>query len=328
MVRMRPRPVWHLRRGQKLYGRVSDRELRLLVELGHLKSDDLLWRPGFGGWKSAESVPGVLAPAQLPPVHSLSAQLSAKITALFSAAWRWVIRSQDHARKLVRTLKYFRWPKFRFGDLSELMQRRGVLAGLLIAAMFAGSIDVAMRAFAIGAETSQKVVSPRTDNVQIVAAAPDTAKAVQTSFTNPDAGKTVRSPSEAKPEIDLTEGSGVLSVSNIHPTDGFTSKLSPGSLSPSEASAEPDSVTNTTHVSNNKSLVSQSDPAAGPDQPDAAAQPDQFDTMPLPTRKPEGPMAKEAPQGKAALKRIAHRRENGEPKPLRFGNIGFNYYAQ
>jgi hypothetical protein len=186
--------------------------------------------------------------------------------------------------------------------------------------MFVGSIDVAMRAFAIGAETSQKAVSPRTDNMQIVAAAPDTAKAVQTSFTLPDAAKTVRSPSEAKPEIDLTE-SGVLNVSNSHPTDGFTSKLNPGSLSPSEASAEPEPVTNTTHVS-------QSDPAAGPGQPDAAAQPDQFDTMPVPTRKPEGPIAKEAPGGKAALKRIAHRREDGEPKPLRFGNIGFNYYAQ
>jgi len=317
MVRMRPRPVWHLRRGEKLYGRVSDRELRLLVELGHLKPDDLLWRSGFGGWKSAESVPGVLAPAQLPPVHSLSAQLSAtKITALFSAAWRWVIRSQD---KLARKLGS-QWPKFHFGDFSELMQRRGALAGLLIAVMFVGSIDVAMRAFAIGAETSQKVVSPRTDNEQIVTAAPDTAKAVQTSSTNPDAAKTVRSPSEAKPEIDLTE-SGVLIVSNIHPTDGFTSKLSPGSLSPSEASAEPEPVTNTTHMS-------QSDPAAGPGQPDAAAQPDQFDTMPLPTRKPEGPIAKEAPRGKAALKRIAHRREDGEPKPLGFGNIGFNYYAQ
>jgi hypothetical protein len=181
MVRMRPRPVWHLRRGEKLYGRVSDRELRLLVELGHLKPDDLLWRSGFGGWKSAESVPGVLAPAQLPPVHSLSAQLSAtKITALFSAAWRWVIRSREDARRLVRSIKYSRSPKFHFGDFSELMQRRGALAGLLIAVMFVGSIDVAMRAFAIGAETSQKVVSPRTDNEQIVAAAPDTAKAVHT----------------------------------------------------------------------------------------------------------------------------------------------------
>jgi hypothetical protein len=193
------------------------------------------------------------------------------------------------------------------------------LAGLLIAAMFVGSIDVAMRAFAIGAETSQKAASPRTDNMQTVPAAPDTAKAVQTSFTPQDAAKTVRSPSEAKPEIDLAEQSRVLSVSNIDPTDGFTSKLSP--LSPSKASAEPESITNTTHVS-------QSDSAAGPDQPDAATQPDQFDTMPLPTRKPEGPIAKETPRGKTALKQIARRRGDGEPKPLRFGNIGFNYYAQ
>jgi hypothetical protein len=224
-------------------------------------------------------------------------------------------------KKLVRTLKHSRWPKFHCGALSELMQHRRVLAGMLIAAMFVGSIGLAMRTFAIGAETSQKVASQRTDNMQIVAAAPDPAKAVQTSFAPQDAAKTVRSPSEAKPEIDLTEESGVLGVSNIHPTDGFTSKLSPGSLSPSEASAEPESVSNTTRIS-------QSDPAAGLDQPDAAAQPDQFDTMPLPTRKPEGPVSKEAPRGKAALKRMSHRREDGEPKPLRFGTIGFDYYAQ
>jgi len=317
MVRMRPRPVWHLRRGQKLYGRVSDQELRLLVELGHLKSNDLLWRSGFGGWKSAESVPGVLNPGQLPPVHSISAQLSAKITALFAAVWRWVIPSQATlARKLVS-----QWSKFHVDDFSELMRQRGALAGLLIAAMFVGSAEVAMRAFAIGAETSQKAASPRTDNVRIVAAAPDTAQAVLTSFTPQDAAKTVQSPSQSKPEIDSSDGSGVLSVSNIHPTDGFVSKPSPGSPWPSEASAEPESVTNTTHVP-------QSDPDAGPDQPDAAAQPDQFDTMPMPTRKPaEGSIAKEEPRGKAALKRIAHRRER-EPKPLRFGNIGFNYYAQ
>jgi hypothetical protein len=317
MVRVRPK-VWHLRRGEKLYGRVSDQELRLLVEIGQLKSDDLLWRSGFGGWKSAESVPGVLVPAQLPPVHSLSAQLSAKITPLSSAAWRWVIRSQGDARKLVRSLRHSRWPKFDFGAFSELMRLRGALAGLLIAAVFVGSI-VAMRAFAIGPETSQKAASPRTD-VQIVAAAPDTAKAVQTSFTPPDAAKTAQSPSESKPEIDSTEGSGVLSVTNIHPTDGFISKPSPGSLSPSEASADADLVTITTHVS-------QSDAAAGRDQPDAAAQPDQVDTMPLPTRKPKGPIAKEAPRSPAS-KRIARRREDGEPKPFRFGNIGFSYYAQ
>lgn len=93
MVRVHRRRVWHLRRGQKLYGRISDGELRLLVELGHLKSNDLLWRSGFGGWKSAESVPGVLAPPSLSPAQSSTTELlTTKISAPFSATWQEVIR--------------------------------------------------------------------------------------------------------------------------------------------------------------------------------------------------------------------------------------------
>jgi hypothetical protein len=195
------------------------------------------------------------------------------------------------------------------------MQWRGVFVGLLIAAAFVGSIDVAIRAFAIGAENTEKAASPKTQDLQIATPSPDTAKTVQISAP-PDAPKTIQSLSEPKPEIDLAEGQA-LSISDIHPTDGFASKPSPGSLSPLEASAGPDSVTNTTHVS-------QSDYAAEPDQPEAVARPDQFDAMPLPTRKPEGPIAKEAPRGKAALKRIAQRGRR-EPKPMRFGVIGYNY---
>ncbi len=313
MVRVRPRHVWHLRRGQKLYGRISDGELRLLAELGHLKSNDLLWRSGFGGWKSAESVPGVLAPPPLSPVQASTAQSrTTKINALFSAAWQEVTRWQDELTK------HPRWSKFHLGD--RLMQRRGAFVGLLMAVVFVGSIDVAIRAFATGAETSGKAVSLETQGHQIAAATSETAKAVQSSSPLPNGPTTAQSPSEPKPESDLTEAGG-FSVSNTHPTDGSTSKPSPASLSPSEASAEPASVANPTSVS-------QPDSATQPDEPDAAAQPDQSDAMPLPTRKPEGLIAKEASRSKATLKRIAQRRGEREPKPMRFGNIGYNYNAQ
>ena len=39
----------HLARG-KSYGPLSDKEVRLLIESGKLKPDDLVWRPGFEGW--------------------------------------------------------------------------------------------------------------------------------------------------------------------------------------------------------------------------------------------------------------------------------------
>jgi hypothetical protein len=305
MVRIRPRPVWRLMRGQKLYGRISDRELLLLAELGHLKSGDLLWRPGLGGWVSPECIPGVLAPS-LPRVQSPTAQSeTAKISALFFAAWQEAIRWQDKltlfARDLIRSVK--------MGGFLRLMQRRGVFVGLLIAAVFGGSIDVAMRTFAIGAETSEKAASPKAQDLQIAAAVPDTAKPVQINSTPPNAPKTIQS-LEPKPEIDVTKGED-LSISNIRPTDGFTSKAST-SVSQSEAPAKPDSVTNSTSVS----------------QLDSAAQSDQADAVPLPARKPDGPIAKEGPRTKATSKRIAQRRGEREPKPMRFGSIGYNYNAQ
>jgi hypothetical protein len=52
--------IWHLSRGEQHYALISDRELRLLAKLGRLHADDLLWRPGFHGWKRARFVPGLL----------------------------------------------------------------------------------------------------------------------------------------------------------------------------------------------------------------------------------------------------------------------------
>ena len=65
MVRAEARFAWHLKRGQKIYSSISHRELRLLAELGHLRPDDLLWRPGLGSWTSVSSAPGV-PPLLLP----------------------------------------------------------------------------------------------------------------------------------------------------------------------------------------------------------------------------------------------------------------------
>lgn len=48
---------WYVARGDKQYGPLADRELLLLAERGSLRTDDLLWKPGFDSWK---------------PVHALS----------------------------------------------------------------------------------------------------------------------------------------------------------------------------------------------------------------------------------------------------------------
>ena len=42
-----PKSSWYLARGDQQWGPLADRELLLLAERGGLKTDDLLWRPGF-----------------------------------------------------------------------------------------------------------------------------------------------------------------------------------------------------------------------------------------------------------------------------------------
>jgi hypothetical protein len=48
-------PSWYLARGDKQYGPLADRELLLLAERGGLRTDDLLWKPGFDSWKSVHA---------------------------------------------------------------------------------------------------------------------------------------------------------------------------------------------------------------------------------------------------------------------------------
>lgn len=48
--------TWYLARGDQQWGPLADRELLLLAERGGLKTDDLLWRPGFASWKPVREV--------------------------------------------------------------------------------------------------------------------------------------------------------------------------------------------------------------------------------------------------------------------------------
>jgi hypothetical protein len=297
MARAHAKHAWRLMRGQKIYSRISDRELLLLAELGHLRRGDLLWKPGIGGWRSVESVQDILAPPTLPTVQSLTVQSAAtKIGAVLSAMWKGVLRledkltliAKDHARSIKFPLRraYPRWPSFNSGNFLR-MQHQKTLAGLLILLVFVGSI-VAMRAsFAIGTRTPiEKAASPKMPDRQIAAVAPDTAKPVETS-----------NPSEARPAI---EPSASQSVSAAQP-DAVSN---PPSASQSESGAQSDLVPPTVSVP----------------QSESGAQPD---SIPLPTRKPARPTAREALPSTAVLNRIARRQR--EPEPMRFGSFGYNY---
>jgi uncharacterized protein DUF4339 len=51
-----PKTSWYLARGDQQWGPLANRELLLLAERGGLKTDDLLWRPGFESWKPVREV--------------------------------------------------------------------------------------------------------------------------------------------------------------------------------------------------------------------------------------------------------------------------------
>ena len=61
-----PPPDWYLALDGQQFGPLSEVELNKLVELGHLKADDLLWREGLDDWRPANTVLASLSP---PPVQ-------------------------------------------------------------------------------------------------------------------------------------------------------------------------------------------------------------------------------------------------------------------
>ena len=62
----------YLRRGDRRYGPLADRELLLLAERGGLQTNDLLWKPGFTTWKSVHAVRGVDTLRSIPVTKSAS----------------------------------------------------------------------------------------------------------------------------------------------------------------------------------------------------------------------------------------------------------------
>ena len=51
-----PPVEWYLARDGQQYGPLSDVEMRKFNELGHLQSNDLVWRKGFSDWRPAGEV--------------------------------------------------------------------------------------------------------------------------------------------------------------------------------------------------------------------------------------------------------------------------------
>lgn len=56
---------WYIARDGAQHGPLSDAEIRMFVQSGHMRPTDLVWRPGFAEWQPAQSV--FPPPAPTPP---------------------------------------------------------------------------------------------------------------------------------------------------------------------------------------------------------------------------------------------------------------------
>jgi hypothetical protein len=140
--------AWHLSRGNEKHGPISDRELLLLAELGQLRGDDLLWRPGFDGWRTANSLPGVLSPPPLPSAARAAFRLSldknchwlvARWAALPTLAKDWSRSIQLWVRDVYMRIKQ---AKFDRGTFASDVRYPQLLVGLLLAVVGVCALDM------------------------------------------------------------------------------------------------------------------------------------------------------------------------------------------
>ena len=223
MVRAEAGFAWHLKRGQQIYSSISHRELRLLAERGHLRPDDLLWRPGLGSWKSVSSVPGV--PSLLPPRDSqtkqwdltkIGGQFWTRMSTPFLAAsndfCRLILSTRQHAPSIKGWLQLANnrvasnWRAFNLIEIRRHVRPQGIAAVLLVMAVFVGAIDFAMKSSSATVNKAQiaNSVAPKFQD------RPSTA-GPRALWTNP---------SQLKPALHRTEAE-VFNVSNGHPPGGF-----------------------------------------------------------------------------------------------------------
>ena len=191
----------------------------------------------------------------------------------------------------------------------HLTGRRGVLIGLLIAAIFVGSIDVALRSSFVTGPQPQKE-KPAFAKIQdrlIAVVEPETAKEVQTSIPR-EASKQLQASnhSDSKPGIGVAAVEEAFSVSNIHPTDGFITA-------------------STTHTASSTQRDSAASPTFMSAQSTIAAEPH---AVPPSRRKPKRPTTKEAQSTTAEQKPMDQEQGLQMPKPMAFGSIGYNYDPQ
>ena len=304
-----PAVVWHLSRGPEHRTVISDQALRALGALGKLHANDLLWRPGFESWKSAQSLPGLLAP---PPTERSDQTLAEAgwlvsrvdldfrrlTTSMHSAFIGWCERILLLGRDRLQSYRFFarvygsKANRFstrtalKFETLLSRTEHPRILAGILASWVLVGTIDIVLHESDADAELAPK-------NVGYVQPSSPTTTAAVSHNSN-----------YSKSLIDRDVADFALSIVNFQLGESVN--------------RVPDLVSNAT---------SHSDPATPSGLIEASSQEETLDPIPLPTRKPAR-LAKPLNVVSKGRRVSQAARHGKQPQPLRFGTIGFAYSNQ
>jgi hypothetical protein len=215
MTQAHLKPVWQISRGDERPCLLSDRELLMLAELGHLQANDLLWRPGFEGWRTVRSLMGDLTTPPLPPFilqNDRPKQICAKAS---SSSW------SIHRHSGGVELETF---------LGRAKQPRN-LAGLLAAVILVGALGIAFhKSFATDTQLAiRNSASNEPPPVSIEASQPK---------PEPTAANGVPPFESNKAELEggiVVRTVRVLSIDNPEPSDASASVPNPAPEVPSNS---------------------------------------------------------------------------------------------
>jgi GYF domain 2 len=301
-----PGVVWHLSRDPEHCTVISDQALRALAALGKLRPNDLLWRSGFESWRSALSMPGLLAPPPLPTKRSDQTLAEAgwlvsyvdldfrglrKIsTSIHRNLFGWsqgiLLLGRDRlrlSRFLARSYgrkanRFLRQGALKFETLLSRTEHPRVLAGIIASWVLVGTINILMHESEADAQLAPQNVAHS-----------QTRSCTTTAAVSPN-------PNYSKSSIERDLAGGLaFNIVNFQLAEG---------------------------VNPVTDVVSKATPHSDPAEQDEA-----LDPIPLPTRKPASLPKPFNVTSKA--QRVSQAARRGEtPKPLRFGTIGFAYSNQ
>ena len=179
MAQVDPKRVWHLSRRDEPPCVVSDRELLLLAELGHLRADDMLWRSDFDGYRTVRSLLGDLPASKQIRVEATRPPLGA-----------------------VETTDLYTMPTTTLASTKRRLNLVGVAGLLVVMALIAALGLVLLRPFETDSERAPQVgavtvpiqAAPEAQPVVAVARQPETEPVTA------NAGSPSGTTAEAEPE--------------------------------------------------------------------------------------------------------------------------------